>query len=337
MNRFFACLLLLLSQVVGLACPLWANPVVLNGKSYATKKMVMPWPFSLDDLEPEPLVQDNTLFLSLPTQTYAQKPEITSLGTDLPYLEIEKVNVHIGENVKAGQPLFVYKLPLINRINNKESFSTFKLDTLRSKLAKINFKLAKSELAQGEIKKSIDINTAATSKQKLALLNYESLLKERDSLNLAYELALKRYNDKTDIAKGVFGKDFDYHNYPKSNAIFSNYDGTVLWMNTNLVPGMIFTKKTQLIVVGNIDPIMVKAILYESNLKNVKVGDKVDVTFGILPDRVYHSKVETIHYVSQTNDPQVPVYYEVELYLENHDMAIKEGMRCKVAVLGASN
>lgn len=313
----------------------WANPLTLRGKSYATKTMETYWPFS-EGANQLPLIVPGSLFLSVQPPPADDEKSAVARAAHLPFLEILSVNAHIGQHVNPGDTLFTYTLPLENRISDKETYSTLALDNMKARLSEINFQLAKSEIKQDEIKKGIRINTLPSSDEKFAHLNFESLLKEREALSLNYGLELKKYEDKVEGAQITFGKNFDFHNYPKTMPFWSQYAGNVLWINTNLVPGMVFTKKIKLIVVGNIDPIQVKAILYEMDLHKVKVGDKVAVTFDSIPNRTYASKIETIHYVSQTNDPQMPVYYEVDLYLDNHDTAIKEGMRCNVTLDAAA-
>jgi hypothetical protein len=330
MKRFFLPILVLAALAWGLCGQSWAKTLVFQGKSFSTNKEEINWPFG--SAPPAGGSKYTQLYNSVQPAKSVDDKSAEELGSDLPYLRIMKVNVRIGQHVSHDEPLFSYVLPLDKIIKEKQAFSRSSLVSLEGSLAQISYKLSSLSLKQEQVEKGISLKTVASAQQRITSLDYESLLKRRDVLSLSYELAVARYDENLDLARKRYGAKFDPKHFPTTAQVTSKYDGTVLWINPSLVPGMIFSKKAQLFVIGQLDPVHIKAVVYEIDLHKVKVGDQATVTFNSLPGFSFPSTIDSINYVAQTNDPQVPVYYEIELYVPNHDLHIKEGMRCEVAV-----
>lgn len=330
MKRFFSALLLLPVLCWGLPALASANSLVFKGKSFSLKKEEVDWPFSMKPVDPRK--KPVSLYKSVQPEVSEEDKSAVELGSDLAYFQVIKVNGEIGQHIDGGQPIIWYKIPLANAIQERENLSHRKIDDLERLLATVNYNLARAEVDQTELEKGVSIHTEAQSKQRNNALNYDTLLKQKDSLLTALDLATTKYNNDIELAKGKYGKDFTVEKFSTTSTVSPMYGGTLLWINPSLKPGMIYTKKTKLFSIGQLDPILIRAIVYEMDLHKIKIGDKVTITFQDFPGKTYESAIDSINYVPQTTDPQVPVYYEIDLYIPNPDLRIKEGMRCDVAV-----
>lgn len=330
MKRLFRTLVLLAALGLLPAGHVAAETLQFTGKTFSTKTEIFTWPFFVLPKGQRP--QPFSMFRHVQPEPPEEDVSATGLGSDLPYLRIQKVNIRVGQTIKADEPLIWYEVPLEKVIAEREALSRTSLDQYEHALSAVNFKLAFIEQKLTELEKGVSINTVARAQQRIANLSYESLLKQKDALTEVYDLAVAKYNREMELAREHYGQDFNLRNFKRTTFLFSHYGGTVLWVNTSLTPGMVFTKKAQLFTVGILDPILIRAVVYESDLPKLKVGDKASVTFQSLPGQTFETTIDTINYVAQTTDPQEPVYYEVQLSLPNHELRIKEGMRCQVAV-----
>lgn len=330
MKRLFCTLALLTACCLVLAGQAAAATLHFEGKSFTTKMEVFNWPFLIKPKEQRP--HPFSMYRYVQPEPSEDDISATGLGSDLPYLRIQKVNIKIGQTVKADEPLVWYEVPLEKVLAEREALSRANLDQYERLLAAVNYKLSFIEIKQAELEKGISINTVARAQQRIANLSYESLLKQKDALTEAYDLAVAKYKREMELAREHYGQDFNLLNFKRSTFLSSHYGGTILWMNTSLTPGMIFSKKAKLFTMGILDPILIRGVVYEIDLHKIKVGDKAKISFPSLPGFTAEATIETINYVAQTNDPQVPVYYEIDLSLPNHDLRIKEGMRCQIAV-----
>lgn len=330
MKRLFRILVLLSACWLAVAGLAGAATLQFEGKTFSLKMEVFSWPFLVKPKgqRPRPFAQ----YSAVQPQPPEADLSATALGSDLPYLRIQKVDIQIGQTIKADEPLVWYEVPLEKVIAEREALSRTNLDKYEGLLAKVNYRLALIELKLNELEKGVSLNTVPRAQRHLAGLSYESLLKQKEALSGAYDLTLAKYKREMELAREHYGKDFNLLNFKRSTFLASHYGGTVLWMNTSLKPGMVYIKRAKLFTVGILDPIHIRAVVYEMDLHKIKVGDKATVTFRAMPGQTFTTTIDTINYVAQTTDPQVPVYYEVDLYLQNHDLRIKEGMRCQVSV-----
>lgn len=309
-----------------------AETLVFQGKSYCSARDEISWPFGKDPAKAVSQDKGFAMTVSLQPQKAAGEQSGTEMGSDMRYLRIISMNVKIGQAVTEGQPLVSFEMPLDRLIAEKQRLSRVNLDNLERALALVDYQLADQTLKQEEIEKGVSMDTNATGKARAAALGYESLLKRREALTASYEVAKERYDNDLFIARARFGQDLNPHHFPRKETLVASLTGHVLWVNSNCVPGMTFTKETRLLTIGRLDPILIRAAVHEIALQRLKVGDPVSITFYGLPGQTFQTTIGTINFVAQPATSQQPSFYQIDMTLPNPDVRIKEGMRCDVAV-----
>jgi len=327
----FLCLALLL---LGASTPVRAETVAFQGKSVCPIRCEIVWPFERDSAKAKAIRQDKGIVMAVSVQPEAQDSEKSglALGAGLPYLHVLTVNARLGQTVTGGAPLLTFEMPPDRVISERDHLSRAKLDALERSLAGVNYQLAMQGLQQEEVGKAVSLKTAPPRTARTASLDFEALLKKRDALTAAYEETKARYDDDMQIAHDRFGKDLDLRHFPRKDTIGACVTGRILWMNSSCVPGMVFTKETKLFIIGQTDPILVRAAVHEIAAHKLTIGDQATLTFASLPGQTFHSTIAKIDYMPQSASSQEPSYYQVELSLANPDARIKEGMRCDVSV-----
>lgn len=135
-------------------------------------------------------------------------------------------------------------------------------------------------------------------------------------------------------AQKKFGKNVDKGLLTGRSWIVSPVAGTVLWINPDLTPAMVLDKPTRLFTVGSLDPILVRAWVYESQAVKLRVGDKAQISFESLAGKTFPAAVSRISMTALFlgPDPQLPSLFETDFTVSNPDLLLKEGMRGTIKV-----
>jgi len=293
-----------------------AETVTFIGKSYCPIKSQINWPFALK---------------VLPSGKALEK-SASSQGSDMSYLRILSTSATVGQHVTEDQPLITYEMPLEKVLTEKTALSHAQIDDLEAALSKVDYKVAALRHYQEDLEKQVTIQSAAPNDVNLNLKEIETLLLQRDSLIEKLAQAKSNYDNVVSNAKKTYGDDLDTRNLPRKGVVRAPIAGHVLWVNSSIVPGMVFTKPVALVTVGSMDPIIIRAAVHEIAAQKLKVGDQATVTFHALPDQPIITTITKVNAVAQPATPQQPSYFEIELTVPNADLRIKEGMRCDVTV-----
>ncbi|EFL52505.1 conserved hypothetical protein [Solidesulfovibrio fructosivorans JJ]] len=328
--RIFWALLAVLSLC--LPGPAAAATLTFLGKSYCPIKYEITWPFSTNAAKAAKQgtgIQANVY--ELPDERKESK-SATEMGSDMSRLRILSAPLKVGDKVDEDQILITYEMPLENLMAEKQALSRAELDDVEHALAYVESQLTATRQKQADLENMAAENSAAPIEVRMGIRDIEALLLRRDYLREKLDLAKQSYDNAVIIAKSKYGKNQDVHHLPRIGYIRAPAAGYVLWTNFRLVPGMAFTKQASLISIGRLDPIIVRASVHEIAAQKLKVGDPVSIVFHTLPGQTFHSTISKVDFVAQPAMLQQPSFYRVEITLPNHDLRIKEGMRCDVTV-----
>ncbi|KHK00640.1 efflux RND transporter periplasmic adaptor subunit [Desulfovibrio sp. TomC] len=314
------------------ALPAAAETVTFLGKAYCPIKYDINWPF-VTKAKKTPVqgsgVQANVY--ELPKESFEEK-SAAELGSDMRRLTILSAPIHVGQRVQEDEALITYELPLESLIVEKEALSRTELNNAERALSSVRFRLSWLESHQQDLENMASQQSAAPIDVSSNAKDISALLLEREYLTEELELAKQRYDNTLLIAHSKFGKNIDLKKLPRQGFVRSPTDGYVLWVNSSLVPGMSFTKQAALATVGKLDPILIRASVHEIAVQKLKVGDPATIIFHAWPKEPFQTTISKVDYVAQPAMLQQPSFYLIELTLPNHDMRIKEGMRCDVVV-----
>lgn len=313
--------------------PAVAEPVVFQGKSVCLDKCTIAWPFSTETARVVKHDKGVHMAVSVQPEPPSEEKSGVAKGSPMRYLHILEVKAEVGQKVNGGDTIMTYETPMDQIISEREHLSSAKVDNLAHQLAAVNSLLEKLDIQQQELDQAAtSIKTVSPGVARIATQNYEALLKKRDALALAYEDAKAHFDNDLQIAHDQYGRDVNALDFPKKQIIGACVTGYILWKNTSCLPGVVLTKETKLVSIGQLDPILVQAAVHEIAAHKLHIGDPATITFRSLPGRTYNSTITKIDYMPQSGGSQDLSYYQVEMSVANQDISIKEGMRCDVTV-----
>jgi hypothetical protein len=324
---------LLAVLVLCTAGTVYAENVTFMGKSYCPTKYEISWPFHTKEKKDAP-EQGSGIVANvneLPKEKLEEKSAV-ELGSDMSRLRILSAPLQIGQHVSEEQVLITYEMPLENLIQEEEALSRGKLGALEKSLSWVDYQMAALRKSQEDLENQAATQSIAPNTVNLGYKDIDALLLEREYLAEEVDLAKARYDDAILIAQSKYGKDVNLHKLPRQGYVRSPMDGYVLWINASLVPGMAFTKKATLVSIGRMDPMIIRASVHEIAVQKLKEGDPATVVFHAFPKETFTTTISKVSFVAQPAMMQQPSFYVIELTLPNHDLRIKEGMRCDVTV-----
>ncbi len=223
----------------------------------------------------------------------------------------------------------------------RASFSGF-LDDLR---------IAEGQLVEKDtvlcVLKNLDLERTIAQRQA------EIVVKEREILEA------KGRNDEPEVNKLLVTKKQKEEEVAKLSGIFADltvkapFSGAVLLpeghtskpVELQLLKGAFLQKGDPICAIGNIDEVVVRAVVHDANISDVQVGAPVSLRMYSHPDRTFEGVVrkkspathESINslpllhpfggevVVKQTGEP-IEKYFEVDITINNHDRLLKPGM-----------
>lgn len=291
------CSVLLVALVLAAPAPVRAESVTFVGKAYCSIRAEIKWPF-----------------------------------LSLNQLRIVSAPVKVGQHVTEKQRLITYELPLESRITEKRKLDHTKVDSLERALALVDFQLAELRQKQDDLENMVASQSIAPNVPLGNLKAIEALRLRRESVAEQLDLARSEYKDKLTLAQTNYGDSISDPKAPREGLVLSPIDGHVLWVNSSLVHGMVFISPADLITIGRMDPMVVRAAVHEIAAQRLKDGEKADVVFHALPGEIFRGTVTNISYTAQPATMQQPTFYEIEITIPNKEMRIKEGMRCDITI-----
>jgi biotin carboxyl carrier protein len=292
-------------------------------------------------------------FLAFPAAARAQEPikvigkaycliksTITAqavMGDD-PQLKLTSVLVRVGDHVEKDGKLAGYKPMLETVIAEKAGLSRHKLSGLEAQLESATLALEKEKLRRDEMRLMADKGVVAESDLHLIDGSIDVFQKRLAFLREIIAAEQARMTTKENTAREKKGVNVETKTFPDEFFITAPLAGHVLYVNPRAIPGGEFTPATKepLFEVGVLDKMVVRCAIHEIQAVKLKAGDKALMTFYAYPDRPYESVITKISQVTFTQYLQQPTFYDIEIALDNPDLAVKDGMRCDVTLIPGS-
>ena len=116
-------------------------------------------------------------------------------------------------------------------------------------------------------------------------------------------------------------------NSPAEGVIVAPISGHVVWVNPELRVGAELEAGSQAFVLGVMDPMLLRANIYEEEALRLAVGDRGTMYPESLPWKTFRAQVSRIAWTPLSLDPLQPSYYEVEFTVPNQELLLREGLR----------
>jgi multidrug efflux pump subunit AcrA (membrane-fusion protein) len=246
--------------------------------------------------------------------------------------EILSIEVNPGQKVRAGQVLARYRLnpEAVQSLNRR--LAAPQIAEIQAKLAEVDKALSLLEVKEQGLRELSRQNLAApqavnqVEQEKRALIRQKSALSER--------LKQERRFSQEDLALlhqqlGVAPKG---GRVPEVGALMAPIDGHVVWMHPDLKVGMELKGGTVAFQVGIMDPMLLKARVFEAEALRLKEGETVNINVDSLPGRTFKARVSHLPWSPTALSLEQPTYYEVEFQVSNPDLVLREGLKATLVL-----
>jgi len=252
-----------------------------------------------------------------------------------PRLKIMSVLAKVGDRVEKDARLAGYEPLLETLIAEKSQLSRHTLSGLEAQLQAATLAFEREKIRRDEMREMTKKGLFAESDLLMIDRSIDIFEKRLDFLREVIAAEKARMDTREFTAVRKRGVDTEGGEIPKEFFITSPIAGHVLSVNPRAMPGAVFTldEKAPLFEIGVLEKMTVRCAVHEIQAVKLKAGDEARMVFYAFPDKVYTSRIARLSQVTMTVFLQQPTFYEVEIALDNPDLAIKDGMRCDVTLI----
>jgi len=241
--------------------------------------------------------------------------------------KITEVNVSIGQFVKANATLLSFEGDSERLEEFKTKLSMAKVYELEWKrqdiLRTLNGDLREVNLYGTQARE----NMATTSQINDINMSIYSLEMQLDAVN--EDLSNAKDDVRAEQLEAWYA--LGIHNATSKDVkrllrIHSPIQGHILWMNPDFQVGAEMKHDVKSFIIGDISHVKLVCEAYEAAVKNVKEGEKVNVKFDAIDNKVYQGVVSSTQWASaNAEDKSKPSVFGVEVFIDNSKLEIKEG------------
>ena len=256
---------------------------------------------------------------------YIKRPVLLPVAADITCL-----NVQPGQKVRKGEVLGRYRLIPESLQNMNRRLLSTTIPDLRAKMAEINKGLANLDNKRNTLLELSRRNMAPA--QSLIQVDEEikSLSTQKAALSDALGQAEKTTEQEQALVRKQLGVPIKSGQVPQEGVLVAPISGHVLWMHPELRPGAEINGGTPVMTVGVMDPMILRAPVFESEALKLKVGEEADITIESLPDHKFTARVSRLPWAPPAITLDHPTYYDVEFQVPNPDYLLKEGLKATV-------
>lgn len=242
---------------------------------------------------------------------------------------IEEVLVKPGDKVESGTPLIRYKLQEeARRLLHTELTIGADTESLKGQILNLQRELLTATAERNKTRQLV--SSGLGSRQALARMD-ENVSSINDRINLlktTIQKAESNFEARLNELSGYFGTTLKYGEpVPEELILKSPIGGYVLSINPAANPGQLFSANTAPVEVGQIDPVIIQVPVYETDLRNIKVGDAAQIEIPSLNNRKFKGIVTEISWTSTDMNVANPSYYMVEITVPNDELLMKPGFK----------
>jgi multidrug efflux pump subunit AcrA (membrane-fusion protein) len=258
---------------------------------------------------------------------YLKRPVILPVAAD-----IISLNAQPGQKVKEGEVLGRYRLLPEALQALRQRLLTSQIYDLRARKAELDKGMTTLENKKNTITQLSQKNLAPA--QSLTQVNEElqALSKQRGALRDALSQAERTKQEEESLLRKQLGTSIQSGHIPREGVLVAPIDGYVVWLFPDLRQGAELKGGTPVIMIGVMDPMLLRAQVYESEAQKLKVGQEADITLDSLPGKKFTARVSRLPWAPPVVSLEHPTYYDVEFQVANPDLILREGMKATVTM-----
>ncbi len=245
---------------------------------------------------------------------------------------VDEVLVKPGQSVLENQVMMTYTLEETAERNlQKEITLGAGTEDTRSQVLTLQRELADVTAERNKARKlaasGLGSNQAFTRTEG----DVKSLEQRINLLKQTAEKQEANFKRRLEELSGYFGTTITAgSDLPKKLVLTSPIGGHVLSVAAGLYAGTQLKVGSAPILVGKMDPMLIRVELYEDDMGSIKVGDVANVTIPSLDDKVFKATVANIAWTSNDVNVGTPSYFSVELTVPNPDLELKPGFKATI-------
>lgn len=236
-----------------------------------------------------------------------------------------------GQRVKAGDPLATLQLAPEVIANIRRSISPQAIRDIEVRIAQVMAQVAPLRGKVREVEQLAKQKMASGQNLSQIRSELESLEMQRHALQKQIEVYKRSSADDRTALREKLGVEVSFDKVPESITLTAPIDGHVLWIHPDMRSGAEMEPGAGL-VIGIMDPMVIRANIFEIEASRMQIGDKATVSLSSIPDKTFQATLSRISWTPVTPGLGQPSYYEVELIAPNPDYVLKEGFKTQVSL-----
>lgn len=246
---------------------------------------------------------------------------------------IEQLRVRSGQKVKRGETLATYRLSPASVLQLTKRLNPSEIDQLLVQLATVDRAMDEAKLKVQQAQNLAVQDLAPPEGLQRARRALSLVQQQRAALVSQLKSARQLAKQDSELVAHLLGDLAPPGELPETVAMISPIAGHVIWVHPELRPGSEMKPTNPALLIGVMQPMVIRSQVHEIEALQLTLGEKAEVLVESLPGRVFTAKVSRIAWSPVTLDPRNPSYYQVELVLDNPDLALKMGLKAQITVI----
>jgi len=244
---------------------------------------------------------------------------------------ITSLRVYSGQRVEKGEILATYRLAPESRLAIEQRLSPAQIPEMEMRRLEMERALVPLMDQQKELTQLVQKKLAPT--QTLVQVNRDIEFQRKGQANFDERLKKARQLAREDqeVLSDLLGTSLKPGQVPWEMSLKAPISGYIIGVNPEMREGAELAPLPA-VVVGVMNPMLLRAQAFEIEALQVKIGQKAEVTLDALPGRKFQATVSRVAWSSIATGPDQPAYYEVELKIPNPDLDLKEGLKARVVL-----
>lgn len=245
---------------------------------------------------------------------------------------IENIHANAGQKVKKGDPLADYALSLEARMRLRENLGNPRVKDLEIELARVSSDLADLKVLRHKLRGTRNENGENVSG---ILKRIEAREIQKKVIEARLKLGKTLKQDERNLLAEKLGEPLNSDQVPSKGVLKSPLEGYVVWINPDLKKGSEISKGTVAFQVGVMDPLMVRAEVFENEALKIAPGDRGKMIIESMREKEFDVEVVYISWIPRSSGILNPSYYTVLMTVQNPELKLREGLKGSVRFSGS--
>ncbi len=245
--------------------------------------------------------------------------------------KIENIHVNAGQKVKEGEFLADYALTIASRMRLRERLGDPRMKDLEIELAQVSSELEDLKALRDKLR-----GTGETDNDDVSGISSRIKAREiqRRAIHERLELEKALHSDQKKLLEEDLGEFPDADRVPGKAVLKSPLEGYVIWINPDIKKGSEVEKGTVAFQVGVMDPLTVRAEVFENEALKIAPGDRGRMIIESMREWEIDVEVVYVSWVPRSSGILNPSYYTVEMTVQNPELRLREGLMGSVRFSG---